>query len=220
MKNIRKITGLVAAMALAVLLMTNCTKNEDSTIILLGEEQYIDEIINVIPDSLIGVFTQYVKIHKGYIPPNIQGEYAFTPKERVYTNATTPWPLEVVERDVMLKFSEQHNRKATFLHYEQIRTETDTVYVIGHDSYFSVYYQENVLLDYGLYEVKIKRGIIYSGRLMSDGIRNLFYASIIMDVDDESNGTGAYLTQPVGTFFIYKDGDGVAEKYDWYEDEE
>lgn len=220
MNIIKKISGLFFAISLSALLITSCTKNEDSTIVLIGEEQYIDEILDVIPDSLVSTFNSYVKIHRGYFPPNIQGEYIFSPKKRVYTNATTPWPLEVVERDVFLRFSDQHNRVSTFLHREQNNTETDTVYVIGHDTYFTVYYQENKLLDYGMYEVKIKRGIIYSGRLMNDGIRNLFYASIIMDVEDESNNTGPYETQPVGTFFIYKDGNGVAETYDWYNEEE
>ena len=218
MNNIRKIACLVVAISLSALLITSCTKNDDSTIILLGEEQYVDDMINVIPDSLRIYFKQNFSVYRGYIPPNIQGEYEFSPKKRVVTSALTPWPTNVVERDVYLKFSEQHNRMATFLHREQVNTTTDTVYVIGHDSYFTAYYQEHVTLDYVGYEVRIKRGIIYSGRWMSDGIRNLYDASIIMDVEDESHGTGPYETQPVGTFFIYRDGDGIAINKDWYND--
>lgn len=212
-----KIASFVIAISISAMLISSCTKNDESTIVLLGEEQYIDEMLDVIPDSLIDAFLTTCNIYKGYFPPNIQGEFLFSKKQRVLTSIDVAhWPLNVIEPDVCLKFSDQHNRVATFVHREQVNTETDTVYVIGRESYFTVYYKEYIVLDYIQYDVKITRGIIYSGRLMEDGIRNLHYASIIMDVVDESNGHGNHETQPVGTFFIYKDKDGLSEYYDWY----
>lgn len=218
MKKISKLSCLVVATLMSAMLMTNCTKNDDTTIVLLGQEQYIEDILNVIPDTLQHVFGSGININQGYLPPNIEGEFIFSPKTRVMTSVETEyWPLNIVEPDVKIKFIDQHNRVATFIHFEENETRTDTVYVIGHDSKFTVYYQENKILDYGWYEIKYKRGIIYSGIMKEDGIRALTYASVIMEVEDELAGYGYHEEAwPVGTFFIYKDGDGVSQKEEWY----
>ena len=68
-------------------------------------------------------------------------------------------------------------------------------------------------MDYGFGEVKYKRGIIYSGRMKKNGIGTLAYASIIMEVEDYTNGHVD--TYPVGSFFLYEDGDGLAEEIEW-----
>ncbi len=220
MKKIQKIIGSAVAVLLSAMLITNCTKNDDTTIVLLGEEQYIENIINVIPDTLIGKFNeQFGGYTSGHIPPNIEGEYIFSPKKRKCSSVDAAhWPVSIVEPDVKIKFIGQHNRMATFIHFEENETQTDTVYVIGKNSNFTVYYQEKKSLDYGWYEIKYTRGIIYTGRIKDDGIYNLKYASIIMEVDDESLGYGPHEPWPVGTFFIYEDGseNGLAERINWY----
>lgn len=223
MKNISKLSCLAIAMLMSATLMTNCTKNDDTTIVLLGQEQYIEDILAVIPDTLIDVFNeQFGNYVNGYIPPNIEGEYLFSPKRRKATSVNTQlWPIGIVEPDVKIKFTGQHNRMVTFIHFEENETKTDTVYVIGKNSNFTVYYQENKSLDYGWYEIMYKRGIIYTGIVKDDGIYNLKYASIIMEVEDGSMGHGAHEPWPVGSFFIYEDGseNGVAERHDWYNEE-
>lgn len=214
MKRIKRLAFVFIAMMVSAMITTSCTKNDESTIVLLGEEQYIDDILDVIPDTLLTVFNKNFSIHRGYIPPNIEGSYCFSPKKRKLSSVPTQyWPLSTIEPNVELKFSDQHNRVATFSHYEELNTETDTVFIIGHDTYFTTYYIENILLDYGWGEVKYKRGIIYSGRMREQGIGGLAYASIIMDVENYTNGHVE--TYPVGSFFLYEDGDGLAEKIDW-----
>ena len=37
-------------------MLFSCTKNDSSTIILLGTESYVDDILDVIPDSLVNTF--------------------------------------------------------------------------------------------------------------------------------------------------------------------
>ena len=208
---------LLILMAVAAVMMAGCTKNDDTTIVLLGEEEYFNEIIKVIPSDLINEFDSRFGVQKGNLPPNVEGEFVMAPKKRVYSSLSkTVWPLDIQEPNVYLKFESQNNRIAKFKHYEEFITSVDTIYVMGKDDRFTAYYVEDKLFDYGIYEVKMKRGIIYSGRVTEDGIKYLKYANIIMDVQDDSNGV--IETYPVGTFFIYEDGsnNGLAERKDWY----
>ena len=208
---------LLILMAVAAIIMAGCTKNDDTTIVLLGEEEYFNEIIKVIPSDLINEFDSRFGVQKGNLPPNVEGEFVMAPKKRVYSSLSkTVWPLDIQEPNVYLKFESQNNRIAKFKHYEEFITSVDTIYVIGKDDRFTAYYVEDKLFDYGIYEVKMKRGIIYSGRVTEDGIKYLKYANIIMDVQDDSHGV--IETYPVGTFFIYEDGsnNGLAERKDWY----
>ena len=210
---------------LSSFMLWGCTKNNVSTMTLLGEEEYVvdydryfNSIINAIPANYRQEFNQRLRIFDGNIPPKVEGEFIFTPKQRVYSNVKNQnWPLNVLEPDVKLKFVDQHNRVATLYHYEQYLTETDTIYLKGDAERFTAYYIETKDFDYGMNKVIIKRGIIYSGRVNEDGIKYLQYASVIMDVKDSSHGLVD--TYPVGTFFIYEDGDGIARREDWYEEE-
>ena len=208
---------LLILMAVAAVMMAGCTKNDDTTIVILGEEEYFNEIIKVIPSDLINEFDSRFGVQKGNLPPNVEGEFVMAPKKRVYSSLSkTVWPLDIQEPNVYLKFESQNNRIAKFKHYEEFITSVDTIYVMGKDVRFTAYYVEDKLFDYGIYEVKMKRGIIYSGRVTEDGIKYLKYANIIMDVQDDSHGV--IETYPVGTFFIYEDGsnNGLAERKDWY----
>ena len=215
--TMRRIKILILMSAVAII-MAACTKNTDSTITLLGKEDYIDAIINVIPTDLINEFDTRFGIQRGNIPPNIEGEFVLTPKKRVYSSLSkTMWPLDIMEPDMKVKFDKQNNRVAEMYHYEQYLNKIDTIYVMGKDNRFTAYYIENRLYDYGIYDVKIKRGVLFTGRIENDGISYFRYACIIMDVDNSSNG--AIDTYPVGTFFIYEDGDGIARREDWYEEE-
>ncbi|MBR4838588.1 MAG: hypothetical protein IK004_09225 [Bacteroidales bacterium] len=210
----RKISLFIVS--LAALSMVSCTKNNDSTLTFLGEEQYVEDIVKVIPKKARDVFEQrFGEIYTGDKPPKIEGEFMFAPKKRDTSNVNiNTWPLDVYEPNVYLKFMNQHNKVAKLIHYEETETVIDTVYVMGHDSYFTVYYVENKKMDYGIYDVRVKRGIIYKGRITEDGIRNLKYASIIMDVYDSSNGV--LDLYPAGSFFLYYDKDKLSERYNWY----
>ena len=50
MKRITKIGAL--ALIFFGMVFASCTKNDENTIVLIGEERYIDDILTVIPDTL------------------------------------------------------------------------------------------------------------------------------------------------------------------------
>lgn len=206
MNRLRYITALFFFM----LFFYACTKNDDTTLILLGTEAYVEDILNAIPDSLRDTFEQrFGEIPQGYVPPKIEGDFIVAPKQRCYSNVAN-WPMDVVEPNMYLHLSDQHNSVVTFTLAEATNTFTDTVYVIGYDNKFTVYYQEIKEMTMNNDNVILKRGIIIKGEMCDEGMQNLYFANIIMDVIGD---TDVPLVER-GQFFIYKDGDGIARKED------
>lgn len=194
------------------LLLLSCTKNDDTTVILLGEEAYIEKITDVIPDTLQHVFEEYFgTIPSGYIPPNVEGEYIISPKQRIFSNVPEDnWPLDIIEPDINITMSRQHNRECILQLKEATETLTDTVYITGYDNLFTVYYTEEKALQHSGYEHHITRNVIFKGEMTDYGIKNLKIASIIVNASDNSDGN--LIQYKRGDFFLYEDGDNLSEK--------
>lgn len=194
------------------IMLSSCTKeNNGKTIALIGTEDYIgknytiEDILSVIPDSdTLQFAANFGVIPKGAIPDSINGKYVMNPKSRVYSNSIYDWPIFAEPSDVALKFSNQHNGIVTLELTDDGEQVTDTVFVMGNGNAFTVYFIE----DKPILQARIKRGIIMSGKLKKEGIENLMYASIIMEA------TGSSYGEPLvpGTYYIYKDGNGLAER--------
>lgn len=215
MKSIVKLVSL--AFVLSGLLFVSCTKNDDSTIVLIGEELYVDDILTVIPDTLKPTFDAiFGTIPEGPVPPKIEGSYVVDPKQRVSTNVDY-WPLSVIEPNVYLKFSGQHNGVVTMDLNEATEQITDTVFVMGNHRDFTVYFVENKDYDVPFngqsFHVRVKRGVIMKGTVTNNGFSNFKIASIIMEAEDNSNGILSQYAP--GSYFLYKDGDGLAEILEW-----
>lgn len=208
MKRLVKIILSVLFVGMAAI---GCSKEGNETIVFLGYENYIPEIEDIVPDSLLKVYRDSIgDFTRGNIPPNIEGTFVISPKKRVLSNNLFSWPLEVVEPDLRLTFSEQHNGVAVLDFSEATDTHTDTVFIMGHNQDFTVYFNEIKPFDYEGYHVEITRAIMMTGTVDSLGIRNLNYADIILDIFDGSNGL--IEQYPVGQYFIYKDGDGFSNR--------
>jgi hypothetical protein len=201
------------------LALTCCTKNGENTIVLIGTEYYIDDILSVIPDSLQTSFSaDFGSIPEGPVPPKIDGSYVVAPKLRVSSNLTEyEWPLQTVEPNMYMRFANQHNGIVKMDLNEATETVTDTVFVCGNGSAFAVYFIENKSYEIELggqtYHAKVKRGIVMKGQVIEDGLKDFRYATIIMKSEDDSNGLIAQY--PQGSYFIYKDGDGLAKREVW-----
>lgn len=216
MRNNKIILALVLFMV-GGLALTSCTKNDDNTIVLIGTEYYIDDILSVIPDSLeTQFFAEFGNIPEGPVPPKIEGSYVMSPKQRVGSNVPG-WPLQSIEPNVYLRFSGQHNGIVTMTLNEATETVTDTVFVCGSGNAFAVYFIENkayeIELNNQTFHARIKRGIVMKGQVTANGLSDFRYATIIMESEDDTNGL---ITQyDNGSYFIYKDGDGIAKNEDW-----
>ena len=199
------------------LVLTSCTKNDESTIVLIGTEYYIDDIVSVIPDSLQSkFFAAFGSIPDGPVPPKIEGSYVMSPKQRVASNVES-WPMQTVEPNVYMRFSGQHNGIVAMDLNEATETFTDTVFVCGSGNAFAVYFIENKAYEMEVnnhaYHVKMKRGVVMKGQVADDGLLNFRYATIVLDTEDDSGGLIEQYAK--GSYFIYKDGDGKAARQDW-----
>lgn len=215
MKRITKIGAL--ALIFFGMMFASCTKNDENTIVLIGEERYIDDILTVIPDTLKPMFdVVFGSIPQGPVPPKIEGSFVVDPKQRVSSNVSV-WPLTVIEPNLYLRFSDQHNGVVAMDLNEATEQLTDTVFVTGHNKDFTVYFIEDKAYDVPFngqsFHVKVKRGVIMKGTMNDYGMANFSIASIIMEAEDDSGGLlGQYAP---GSFFVYRDGNGLAEYLDW-----
>ena len=199
------------------MVLTSCTKNDESTIVLIGTEYYIDDILSVIPDSVqTRFFSDFGSIPEGPVPPKIEGSYVMGPKQRVASNVVG-WPLQVVEPNVYLRFSGQHNGIVAMDLNDATANFTDTVFVCGNNNAFTVYFIENkayeIAVDNHTYHVRMKQGVVMKGQVADDGLLNFRYATIVMEAEDDSNGQIEQYGK--GSYFIYKDGDGKALLQEW-----
>ena len=215
MKRITKIGTL--ALVFFGMVFASCTKNDENTIVLIGEERYIDDILTVIPDTLKPMFdVVFGSIPQGPVPPKIEGSFVVDPKQRVSSNVSV-WPLTVIEPNLYLRFSDQHNGVVAMDLNEATEQLTDTVFVMGHNKDFTIYFVEDKSYDVPFNEqsfhVRVKRGVIMKGTMNDYGMANFSIASIIMETEDDSGGLlGQYAP---GSFFVYRDGNGLAEYLDW-----
>ena len=206
--------GLLLA---GVIMLSSCTKNDESTITLIGTEYYIDDILTVVPDSLqTKFFSDFGSIPSGAIPPKIEGSFVMSPKQRVCSNMSD-WPLQTVEPNVFMRFAGQHNGIVAMDLNEATETVTDTVFVQGNGSNFVVYFIEDknyeLELDNHTYQARTKRGVVMKGKVTDNGFSDFRFATIIMEAEDN---TGGLIEQyPRGSYFIYKDGDGTVERQEW-----
>ena len=209
MKSNRIVLSLWLLMA-GSMVLTSCTKNDTTTISLIGTEYYIDDILSVIPDSLeTRFFADFGSIPEGPIPPKIEGSYVMDPKQRVSSNVAD-WPLQAVEPNVYLRFSGQHNGLVTINLNDPTETFTDTVFVQGNGQNFAIYFVEDKEITNFSVPVRMKRGIIMKGRVTDAGLADFCYATVVLEKEDELN----QLVDP-GSYYIYKDGDGTAENHQW-----
>lgn len=216
MKKLRNISLIL--IAFLPLLVANCTKNDESTIILVGTESYVKDILSVIPDSCMAQFEAVLgAVPEGKVPPDVEGLYVIGPKQRVASNVSG-WPLVMPnpEPNATLHFFRQHNGVAGMEFSEALEQQTDTVYLMGNESDFTAYVIESKSYDMAYsnatYHVDMKRGIVIKGCIVPEGIRDLYFAVVIMDVSDDSDGIIPQFAP--GSYFIYKDGDGLASRLD------
>lgn len=200
------VLGFIAA---GSMMMASCTKNDETTIVVIGTEYYIDDILSAVPDSLqTQFFADFGSIPSGAIPPKIEGSYVMDPKQRVSSNLDG-WPANTIEPNVYLRFAKQHNGIVNMDLNETTETVTDTVFICGNGSDFAVYFVEDKDYEIGW----MKRGVIMKGKVTADGLADFRYATVVMETEDHSGGQfGLY---PVGSYFIYKDGNGLASNLDW-----
>ncbi|MDD4141545.1 MAG: hypothetical protein PHR20_01960 [Bacteroidales bacterium] len=187
-------------------LCCSCSKNNDTTIILLGTESYIPTVREVIPSSLIN---KVGVINEGTVPPKIEGEYIISP---YILKSSTVWYDVVgeVRADRYLRFTAQHNGICGYdtRQYSE-SAHCDTVYISGSGSAFSVYFIEHRTDTVNGTTAEI--AVLISGNVSATGITNLIYGWMLRDKYDP-NG----IMLPRNSIRVFEDEDGLASRETWY----
>lgn len=189
--------------------LTGCLHNGSDTIALpFGK---IPD--GVIPAPIKEQFTHYMPIYEGITPPNVTGEYLCRPDELVYTSDGQFEVGYIFAPDYFAFNNQTASGMATFREKQaSLVGNASEVYIVGSGSNFSAYYisEETHYDDNNQLEATVKRSNVMSGTLTPSGIKNYYLAFIILDKFDPNN-----IIMDVNEYRIFKDGDGLAEKYDW-----
>lgn len=195
-----------------------CQKGDTTgeTIILLGEETYVKPLKSLVPDSLYPIFdTLFVKhkdhTHEGYIPPNIEGIYVIDPKIIRYSNYNDT----IHSHEAYFEITNQHNRIACINLLDGGSVITDSVFIMGNDQYFTLYYTEYKIMPNASAYPYLTRNIFLSGKKTDEGIQDLVYGNIIIGVPTIQNPL--YDNFVPGNYFIFTDPDGLAANSTWPE---
>lgn len=225
MKGNKIIVGFWFLVAIGIML-SSCTKvNNKETIVLIGRESYIRDIEEIFSKNPVckasfDSVKKYMDLNYGSIPPKIGssgGKYIVEPTI-VFKSNVEYMPNSTVMPEVYLGFEHQHNGIVTVEFVESsIPLVTDTAYIMGNNQDFTVYFPEKREFDQPYngvtYHVTMERGIIMSGSVTPEGLSDFCFASIVMNTEVEPQGN--LPLYDIGTYFIYKDGNGLAEKRDW-----
>ena len=219
MKRKRIIFGFWILMTIGIML-GSCTKvNKKETIALIGRESNIlgiEELFSkdpIIKQSFDSV-KKYIGIdYEGAIPPKIEGSYVVDPVVLLNSSEET---MSAVDDSIFLRFTCQNNGLLTMsIKSSLIQQEVYPVFVMGNNGNFTAYCKNNWEFSSPnqAYHVKIERGIIMWGGVTNEGLSDFRIAYIIINAEDDSNGV-LHQYAP-GTYMIYKDGNGLAEKFVW-----
>ena len=198
---------------LVVLSMASCKKlmDGDEAIILIGTEDYVKPLREMIPDSLrTKVPALFGSMPEGYIPPNIEGDYKIEKQFR-YSNF-----IDLSDDlDLHLRVRDQHNRVAVVDFDEGGIVRTDTAFVMGSGAQFSLYFEEERNMVFMGNHSRVTRCVIFTGKKTDEGIKNLFFGNVILAATEGENPfIGTFIP---GWYFIYKDRDGMSVNTDWFD---
>jgi len=188
------------------LFMGSCLQDGDNTIVL-NEKNPLDAVI---PNETRFAMEEHMPIYNGNTPPIIEGVFVSSPMQVVYSSSGGYEPGRITV-DFFLKFSNQ-DRIANTVFYEakekNISTEgSSDVTILGSDDNFTAYFTTSGQS----YGITTKRATIISGTISGKGIENFYYAFVMLE---KGNDPENKLIE-VGTYRIFKDGDGIAEETTW-----
>lgn len=236
--------------AALTLLLTGCLKDDLSTktIVLMGSESYVKPIEEVIPDTLLRFVADKtvmgddtIVLPTGNIPPDIQGEYLFYPRELYKHNGHHPIAGDTLyfrfggDRpiDTLWYYPEgQQNRVAPgdLLEKGFTQSHIDTVYLMGNGreftAYFTVAYNDCFEPMTQVYYT-LTRGCFITGTVTESGITHAIVACV--NISAVPNTPSPYI--PFDTFerslvnriYIYRvqtnqaDPFGSAVRQQWYQ---
>jgi len=192
-------------------ILENYLKNSSSS----GSDLSLGLVPNtIIPDDIKSSVEEKMPIYSGTTPPDISGKYIVS--RIILIGSSLATDRDSISTggsfyDLYIAFTKKAN--GIFYRSEQGdiasgNSDDVTVDVVGQGNNFTAYFTE-----VGQTEgIRTKMSVVISGTMTSNGIKDFYYSFIMLE-----KGSDPYeKLVPVKTYRIFKDSDGLAEKYDWF----
>ena len=172
------------------------------------------DIEDIIPRVYLNNIKKHMPIYVGDTPPNVEGSYYMNPYVTAYFSDSDSDPGRTLTSQIV-NFS---NQNGNILTVNTLDDGDDTYYysdgthITGYGNYFTVFYDLLGYLERSNGEkIDVRVARIYSGKITSTGISDLYYAFTFTEKGDDPDDE--YID--VGVFRIYKDKDGFSENNSW-----
>lgn len=218
-----------------MLIVTSCLKDEmNQTIVLMGTESDVKPIDSIIPDTLLTYIANSTVMGDnvlippvGNMPPDIQGEFVFGPRELFSCNETPFMGNDTLyirfggDPDTLLNSyypQGQHNRMVLCdIKEPSLPLMSVDAFVMGTGNQFTVYFDvayDNVGDPATGVTYSLKRGYIVTGIMTNAGIEQARLACVNIE---------SSLTDLVNKIYVYRVGTGdpanpfgTAIRKQWY----
>lgn len=178
-------------------------------------------INDVVPDSILEVVGKYIPIYPGNNPPSLEGDYLMSPMT-LFFDSGNYYKSGKIFYDQYLMFYNQDamNRTIDYDGFQlnnsgNISSEEYGIgaYISGENDRFSIYFNTDGENYYDDGTVYTKTALIISGTKTDAGIKDVYYAFIIVDKKNDPN----HHVMEIGEFRVFVDGDGLAERVELYD---
>lgn len=201
MAKILKVFQTVVIGIMMTALVSSCLKNYNSTIAL----PEIGTAANVIPEEIRDEFESKMEIYEGTNPPDITSSFVIADNKLHYSSDGYNGNFA----DIYMKF---YNKRGNRYEYESKQRdshgEASGVVVIGSGDSFTAYFTEYE--DYGDGVTWSVSADLISGKMTSNGIRDIRHAFIMLEKNDPDDKL-----MDINEYRVFYDGDGLASFVDW-----
>lgn len=196
---------------LMALSMTACGDDDDDTG-GNGTETTDSRLDGVLTKSLQDSIRKFMPIYGGNTPPVVEGAYK-NDSERLVYSSDNKFKAGRTVVDNVIRFSNQNTTANTldFDWYEgKNAVETGNgVFISGSGNNFTAFF--NITGTY--YGAAYKAARIYSGTKTSNGISNLYYAIVMLEVNGQPQQGKTIMD--AGVFRVIKENDGISSPTSW-----
>ena len=189
-------------------IVSNDPSNPDVYIRVKGTG--VKPIDTVVPEEIREKMEPYIPIYDGVNPPNVEGTYLASPFVAVYCEDGHYSPGHQVV-DLVLRFSNQDftlNRIDLDTYEKGISSSSGPgAFISGDGADFSAFFN----IQGTSYGVTFKEALVISGTMTNQGIKNLYYAFVMVEKGDDPN----HKVMEAGYFRVFKDKDGLSVPTSW-----
>jgi hypothetical protein len=194
---------LFAFAMLSVFVFTACDKDKNEPEVDLNEDGLSEDITNLVPQEILDEMeTLGMTVNGGGSPPSLAGTYYATPFILKNSNIDSDTPGYSFA-DYYVTFFEQDN---TYLKIKYSYTNGPESgeglggFIVGENDEFTVF----VEVVSTAYEEEVSMVHVISGKLVDDGVQDLYFANFM--IDNNGNPNGYWIGDGQGRVIYDEDG--------------